>query len=203
MSGLQALRVDDIVSRGSLRDTDVRLLRQIFYEDGIVSPAEADLVFKLNNACPVQHADWADFFIEAITDYVVFQERPQGYLTSANAHWLIDQIAHDGKVDSKTELELLVTVLDKARWSPVSLVKFALEQVKHAVISGGRSASKRQSTRRRDDHGRRGRPVCAAFSMPSAATATSPLRAMKPTFCSISTKRSPTQTPIRPGPTFS
>jgi hypothetical protein len=39
-------------------------------------------------------------------------------------------------VDSKTELELLVTVLDKARWSPVSLVKFALEQVKHAVISG-------------------------------------------------------------------
>lgn len=136
MSGLQALRVDEIVSRGNLRDTDVRLLRQIFYEDGIVSQTEADLLFKLNDKCPVQHADWGDFFIEAITDYVVFQERPQGYLTSANAHWLIDRIAHDGKVDSKTELELLVNVLDKARWSPVSLVKFALEQVKHAVISG-------------------------------------------------------------------
>ena len=202
MSGLQALRVDEIVSRGSLRDTDVRLLRQIFYEDGIVSPAEADLVFKLNNACPVQHADWADFFIEAITDYVVFQERPQGYLTSANAHWLIDQIAHDGKVDSKTELELLVNVLDKARWSPVSLVKFALEQVKHAVISGGgpfetaRHSLPEGSLKARST-------CCAAFSMPSAATATSPLRAMKPTFCSISTKRSPTLSPTRPGPTFS
>ena len=136
MSGLQALRVEEIVNRGSLRDTDVRLLRQIFYEDGIVSQSEADLLFKLNNSCPVQHGDWADFFIEAITDYLVFQERPQGYLTSANANWLIEKISHDGKVDSKTELELLVTVLDKARWSPVSLVKFALQQVKHAVISG-------------------------------------------------------------------
>ena len=136
MSGLQALRVEEIVNRGSLRDTDVRLLRQIFYEDGIVSQSEADLLFKLNDACPVQHGDWAAFFIEAITDYLVFQERPQGYLTSANAIWLIEKISHDGKVDSKTELELLVTVLDKARWSPVSLVKFALQQVKHAVISG-------------------------------------------------------------------
>jgi hypothetical protein len=136
MSGLRALPVDEIVNRGSLRDTDVRLLRQIFYEDGIVSPEEADLLFRLNSACPVQHADWPDFFVEAITDYVVFQERPQGYLTSINGHWLIDRITHDGKVDSKTELELLVNVLDKARWSPVSLVKFALEQVKRAVISG-------------------------------------------------------------------
>jgi hypothetical protein len=136
MSGLQALPIDEIVNRGSLRDTDVQLLRQIFYEDGIVSAQEAELLFKLNIACPVQHADWPSFFVEAITDYVVFQERPQGYLTSVNAHWLIDQVMHDGKVDSKTELELLVNVLDKARWSPVSLVKFALQQVKRAVIQG-------------------------------------------------------------------
>src|SRR6185295_5442738 len=78
----------------------------------------------------------SDFFVEAITDYLVFQERPQGYLTAANAQWLIERISNDGNVDSKTELELLVNVLDKARWAPVSLVKFALEQVKQAVISG-------------------------------------------------------------------
>jgi hypothetical protein len=136
MSGLRSFPVDEIVRRGSLKDTDVRLLRQIFYEDGIVSSDEADLLFKLNDACPQRHADWADFFIEAVTDYIVFQERPQGYLTAVNGHWLIDHISRDGRVDSKTELELLVNVIDKARWAPVSLVKFALEQVKYAVISG-------------------------------------------------------------------
>lgn len=136
MSGLQSLPVGEIVNRGRLDGADLRALKQVFYEDGIVTAEEANLLFDLNDACRERPADWADFFVEAITDYVVFQERPQGYLTADNAHWLIDRISHDGRVDSKTELELLVNVLDKARWAPVSLVKFALEQVKAAVIHG-------------------------------------------------------------------
>ncbi|HEY8193980.1 MAG TPA: hypothetical protein VIF13_02940 [Hyphomicrobium sp.] len=136
MSGLRLLAIDEIINRGSVEDADLRALRRIFYEDGIVTAEEADLLFKLNDACSMHPADWADFFIEAITDYLVFQERPQGYLTSDNGHWLIDRISSDGRVDSKTELELLVNVLDKARWSPVSLVRFALDQVKAAVIHG-------------------------------------------------------------------
>lgn len=111
-------------------------MRRIFYEDGIVSAEEAKLLFDINDACKVHPTDWSEFFVEAITDYLVLQERPQGYLTADNASWLIDRISRDGRVDSKTELELLVNVLDKARWAPVSLVKFALEQVKAAVIHG-------------------------------------------------------------------
>lgn len=136
MSGLQSLPIGEFVKRGSLEGSDLRALRQVFYEDGIVTAEEAALLFDINDACREQPADWADFFVEAITDYLVFQERPQGYLTADNAHWLIERISRDGRVDSKTELELLVNVLDKARWAPVSLVKFALEQVKAAVIYG-------------------------------------------------------------------
>ena len=61
---------------------------------------------------------------------------PEGYLTADNAQWLIERIAKDGRIETKTELELLVNVLDKARWAPQSLVRFALEQVKDAVIDG-------------------------------------------------------------------
>jgi hypothetical protein len=136
MSGLQSLPIEELLKRGSLEGSDVRALRHIFYEDGIVTAEEAGLIFDINDACREQPADWSDFFVEAITDYLVFQERPQGYLTAANAQWLIERISRDGRVDSKTELELLVNVLDKARWAPVSLVKFALEQVKAAVIHG-------------------------------------------------------------------
>ncbi len=152
---------------------DIRALRRIFYEDGIVAADEADLLFKLNDACRIKPVDWADFFVEAITDYLVFQERPQGYLTSANAHWLIDRISCDGHVHSKTELELVVNVLDKARWSPVSLVKFALNQVKSAVIHG--DGPLRDGKSRAPERSPSARSICSgASSTRSEVMATSP-----------------------------
>ena len=45
-------------------------------------------------------------------------------------------IAKEGQIGSKTELELLLNVLDKARWVPQSLVRCALDQVKEAIING-------------------------------------------------------------------
>lgn len=136
MSGFGSLAVDDILSRGSIKDADIARFRRVLYEDGVISAEEADILFRLNGGCAVKDAAWAQLFIEGITDYVVYQELPQGYLTANNASWLIDRVSKNGRVTSRLELELIVNVLDKARWTPVSLVKFALEQVKHAVISG-------------------------------------------------------------------
>ena len=78
MSGLRSLPFDDIMRRGSIGHADIRTLRRVFYEDGIVSSDEAELLLKLNDACRVQHPDWADFFVEALTDYLVYQESPAG-----------------------------------------------------------------------------------------------------------------------------
>ncbi len=136
MSGFKSLQIEGIISLGSIKDSDVLAFRKIFYEDGITTAEEAEILFKLNNACKVANPSWAEFFVEAITDFIVFQAQPQGFVTGENAHWLIDRVSSDGNIDSKTELELVVNVLDKARWAPVSLVKFGLEQVRHAVISG-------------------------------------------------------------------
>ncbi|MBS0233105.1 MAG: hypothetical protein JSR99_06430 [Proteobacteria bacterium] len=136
MGGLRSLPVNDILKRQTIGFDDVLLLKRVFYEDGIVSSDEADLLFSMNEACSVQHADWPDFFVEAITDYLVFQEQPRGYLTAANANWLVDRVSLDGKVRSKVGFDLILSVLDKARWAPASLSKFALSQVKHAVVTG-------------------------------------------------------------------
>ncbi len=147
MAVLNAVSIAEIKARGSIKDADVLKLRRNYYDDGSISAEEADVIFALNDACPVQDPAWADCFIETITDYLVDQAEPQGYLTADNAQWLIERIGGDGRVDSKTELELLVNVIDKARWVPQSLVRFALEQVKTAVITGtgplrgGRSSS--------------------------------------------------------------
>ncbi len=135
MSGLRSLQVEDILARGTITATEFAKFRRIFYEDGIVSPQEADILFKLSN-CRFEGGAWADFIVEAVTDYIIFQAHPQGYVTSDNAHWLLDRISHGGLVSTKLELDLAVNVIDKARWAPVSLAKFALHQIKHAVLTG-------------------------------------------------------------------
>lgn len=136
MGTLAAVSVDSIFERGSITGGDVMRMRSAYYQDGAIDAAEAELLFRLNEACEVQDAAWADFFVEAIADFIVHQTKPEGYLTIENADWLIERIGRDGRVESRTELELLVHVLDKARWSPASLVSFALEQVRIAVVEG-------------------------------------------------------------------
>jgi hypothetical protein len=136
MGVLNAVSVAEIKARGSIRDADVLRLRRNYYDDGRITAEEADIIFALNDACPVQDPAWADCFVETITDYIVDQAQPEGYLTATNAAWLIERVSKDGHIETKTELELLVRVLDKARWAPQSLVRFALDQVKEAVIEG-------------------------------------------------------------------
>lgn len=136
MSSLKLLPLGGIMERGSIKDIDVLRFRAAFYDDSAISTEEVEMLFALDDTCRVQDASWVDFFIEAVTDYIVNQTEPEGYLTAENAKWLISHIGKSGNVGRKTEVRLLVNVLEKARWSPVTLVRFALEQVKTAVIEG-------------------------------------------------------------------
>lgn len=115
---------------------DVLELRQLIFRDGVVTSPEAESLFRLNEACAEHCAEWQAFFVEAINDYIVHQEKPAGYVSAKNADWLINAISHDGRVDTATELELLVRVLEKAKFSTERLAAFALNQVKHAVVEG-------------------------------------------------------------------
>jgi hypothetical protein len=128
--------MDEIVRRGSIKDVDVLRLRSVFHGDGTISAEEAEALFRLNDSCPIQDPAWPEFFIEAATDYLVNQAEPEGYLTADDAKWLIARVSSGDAVERKTELDLIVNVLDKSRWSPVSLARFALAQVRRAVVEG-------------------------------------------------------------------
>ncbi|MEM9029181.1 MAG: hypothetical protein AAGC70_12510 [Pseudomonadota bacterium] len=136
MGVLQSIAFDEICLRGCIRDSDVARLRALFYADGEISAVEATGLFEINDACRVQDRSWAEFFVEAVSDYVVQDAEPAGYITTANADWVIDAVTRTGRLRTRTELELLITILEKARWSPTRLVTFVLEQVKDAVIHG-------------------------------------------------------------------
>jgi len=128
--------MERVLKARQISDDDVLAMRREVYPDGVIQPDEAERLFRLDDDCTQQSPAWMTFFVEAITDFVVNQADPPGYISEDNATWLINHISHKGKVSSATELELLVNVLDKAEQSPERLIRFALEQVKQGVLSG-------------------------------------------------------------------
>jgi hypothetical protein len=136
MSVQPAVSVDEICARGTVTGEDVARLRRLLFTDAAISAEEAVALFRINTACARQDPSWREFYIEAITDFLINDVVPRGYLTNRNAEWLVAHVAPQGTVRSKVDFELLVNLLDKARWAPESLVRLALEQVLKAIETG-------------------------------------------------------------------
>ena len=125
-----------LVAAGEITDADVLAVRRLVWPDGVLLPAETDAIFTLNSRCARRSGDWHDFFVEALSHYVVRQRAPIGYVNDENAQWLISRIDADGKVDGPTELELLVRVMEIAVGVPDSLRRYGLQQIERAVMMG-------------------------------------------------------------------
>jgi len=117
---------------------DVLALRRQIWPDGAVSESEAETLFELNRLARDADPEWADFLIEAMTDYVVNARPPRGYVDEANAAWLIDQVDRDGAPIGATELALVVKVLEKALNCPAALKAWALGEIEESVLRDGR-----------------------------------------------------------------
>ncbi len=130
------MAIDEICQRGSIREADVEMLRHAFAREAHLSAGDVDAPFRVHALARVQHASFSGFFVETMTDYVVRELEPAGYVTSAHAGWLMARVSTAGRVRTKTEHDLLLNVIDKARWVPESLVAFALAQIRDAVVCG-------------------------------------------------------------------
>lgn len=119
-----------------ITDEDVLRFRREVFEDMLVSRAEAEGVFALNNSIEDTSKNWNDFFVEVMVDYCVNQAKPHGYMSENNADWLVAQITKDGRLDTNSELELVIKVIERAKEVPTLFSAFALEQVAAAVIEG-------------------------------------------------------------------
>ncbi len=111
-------------------------LRQEGWGDGIITRAEAEALFTLNNSLHHRSADWCDFFVEAMGEFVLNGSPPRLQCSEDEAAWLIDQIDSDGVVESMVELETLVRIIERAENTPDRLKNYVLDQVERAVITG-------------------------------------------------------------------
>jgi hypothetical protein len=127
---------EKLKAKADITSEDTLAMRRLAWPDGLIDPAEADAIFDLNTTVKGKSRDWVDFFVEAMTVYLVEQQEPKGYIDEAKANWLMAKIDSDGRVDSLGELELLVKVLETATNVPDTLKSYALGQIETIVLTG-------------------------------------------------------------------
>ena len=126
--------VDDIIAKGKVSADDVLQLRRTMFQDGLIDRREAEQVFAIDAACTEKDPDWAEFFVTALTDHVVWKVEPKKYVSDEKADFLISHILRDGKVDSETELELLINVVHWSVSCPPPLAMLALRAIRDSVL---------------------------------------------------------------------
>ena len=121
---------------GKVCAEEVLALRRQGWGDGIIARDEAKALFALNNSIDERSQEWYDFFVEAISEFVLNASQPRLQCDDKEARWLIQQIDRDGVVDSMAELEAIVRVIERAENVPSFLKDYVIEQVEKAVLLG-------------------------------------------------------------------
>lgn len=128
--------VADAAAQGAITASDILALRQTVWTDNSISAEEAEAILAINTGITDPDAGWTDFFVEALTQWLVHAQDPRGYVDEAQGGWLLDRIDRGGRVETMAEIELLVHLLEAATSTPQSLRAYALAQVEKAVMDG-------------------------------------------------------------------
>ena len=126
--------LDALAGKAEITEDDVLALRRDVFADGIADRGEAECVFRIERNARATHPSWNVFYVDALTDHVVWKVDPKKYVSADNARFLIDNIMADGRVHGAGELELLINVLHWSLSCPEELAVLALEAVRDSVL---------------------------------------------------------------------
>jgi len=78
---------------------DRQTLERVIFSDGVRSRMEAEILLQLAGTIEEPDPAWTDFVVAAIVDFVVWGERPTGYVDPASAQWLIAVLSEGVRAD--------------------------------------------------------------------------------------------------------
>lgn len=105
-----------VTADGKVDADEVATIRAAFLADGKIDRAEADALFRINDA--VTNADndpsWATLFSELVAAHVLEDDATPGVVSEEEAAYLSERISGDGNVDA-AERALLTLLKSKAQ----------------------------------------------------------------------------------------
>lgn len=125
-----------VATSGKVEASEISELRRAIYNDGVVSRAEGEALFEIERARAAHSDAWSELFVEALTDYAVKREPPEGYLSEATATWMTAEFGKRKIASTDAEIELAINLIEKSREVPAAFASFALRLVKDMVLYG-------------------------------------------------------------------
>lgn len=121
MKTLEQLK-KELLEDGIIDAQEVEELQAVLYADGVIDKDEANFLFELNDAVSghKNHPSWNQFFVKAITSYLLEDEVSPGEIDGDEAEWLYAKVIGDGQVDG-VEKELLENLKKEAKTFPTKL----------------------------------------------------------------------------------
>ena len=104
-----------LLRKGEVTAHDICDLREILGE-GALSRDEANLLFAIERAPSLKGVHWTEFFVEAVTDHVVWQIRPTGVVNESQGEWLIQSV---DEAKTLNAFAALVNVMAEAHRVPL------------------------------------------------------------------------------------
>ncbi|MEL6857592.1 MAG: hypothetical protein AAFO74_04355 [Pseudomonadota bacterium] len=126
-----------VAQLGEISEGEAHRIVNEIYQDGIVSRAEAESLFRLSDMLSSSDPAWQSRFQEAMCDFLLTREPPEGWITDDEAEWVIAQVQTDGHLPTLDEMDLLIGLLRKAEGAPAKLAKFTLDAIADRIISDG------------------------------------------------------------------
>ena len=128
------MTLTDLVTRfGSRNDIDATLAlecRKLIYgADLTVRRDEAQALVTLNARALTRSRDWTGLYQETLTDYLVNQATPAGYVAEETAAWLMQALTATGPALDESDIDMLLHVLDRADQVPDAFSAYILDQV--------------------------------------------------------------------------
>lgn len=131
-----------VAKLGEMSEVDAHRIVNEIYADGIVSRSEAESLFRLSEMLSATDPVWTSRFQEAMQDFLLTREAPEGWISDDEANWLIAQVQTDTHDPSLDEIDLLIELLRKADGAPEKLAQFTLEAVSKRIIADGMASLK-------------------------------------------------------------
>lgn len=121
---------------GTISPEEILILRRAGWSDGRIDADEAEAILEVDGRIGAPTAEWIDFAVEALGEFLINGSEPAGRVAEAQAAWLMARIARGGAPVSMASLALLARLTERASPVPGRLRSYAIAQIERAVLSG-------------------------------------------------------------------
>jgi hypothetical protein len=129
----------EIRRTGRIGADHVLELRRTIYGNGSIGRDEAEFLLHLNRQSRGKDPAWAEFYVEALSDFFYWREGTESSLTEDAERMLFEWIGPRAQLDDSTELRLLLNLIFRTSACSERFRALVLRAVERSVLHSGQA----------------------------------------------------------------